>query len=157
MRTRQDVPSRRAFLTATGSAAAVAAFMPPGASAATLSEVERANEKVVNDFCAAWATRDPDQIGSYLADDVSFRAIESAPRTEGREAIIGALRDFLSSARSARFEMLRSTVIGNTVMNERIDHFDTGDDQLAFHISGVFLVIDGKIKEWQDYTWPEVD
>jgi len=75
---------------------------------------------------------------------------------EGREAIIGGIRDFLSSARSVRFEMLRSTVIGNTVMNERIDHFDTGDDQLAFHISGVFLVIDGKIKEWREYQWPEV-
>ncbi len=157
MPTPRDAPSRRAFLTATGSAAAVAAFMPRGASAATLTEVERANEKVVNDFCAAWVTRDPDQIGSYLAEDASFRALETAPRTEGRAAIIDSLRSFLSSARSARFEMIRSTVIGNTVMNERIDHFDTGDDQLAFHISGVFLVIDGKIKEWQDYTWPEVE
>ena len=156
MQTPQAAPSRRAFLTATGSAAACA-LLPRGASAATLSEVERANEKVVNDFCAAWVTRDPDQIGSYLSDDASFRPIETQPRIEGREAIIGGLRDFLSSARSARFEMIRSTVIGNTVMNERIDHFDTGDQQLAFHISGVFLVMDGKIKEWQDYTWPEVD
>ena len=152
------ITSRRSFLTATGGVAALAAVIAPrGANAATLSEVERANEKVVNDFCAAWSTLDADELGRYLADDATFRAVESSPRVEGREAIIGGFRSFLSSARSARIEMLRSTVIGATVLNERIDHFDTGDDQLSFHISGVFLVVDGKIQEWQDYTWPEVD
>ena len=30
-----------------------------------------------------------------------------------------------------------------------------GDNQMAFHITGFFLVKDGKIQEWQDYTWPE--
>ena len=152
------IPSRRSFLAATGSVAALAAFIAPRETkAATLSEVEKANEKVVDDFCAAWATLDPDNLGSYLAEDATFRAIESSPRVEGRDAIIDGLRGFLSSAKSARFEMLRSTVIGNTVLNERIDHFDTGDNQLSFHISGFFLVVNGKIKEWQDYTWPEVE
>ena len=83
--------------------------------------------------------------------------IETSPRTEGRKAIMSGMKDFLARTKNARFEVLRSTVMGNTVMNDRIDHFEMEDKKLAFHISGVFLVIDGKIKEWQDYTWPKVD
>lgn len=147
--------SRRSFLAATGSAAAVAAFVRPNvAHAADMSEIEKANEKVVNDFCAAWETLDLDKLGSFLADDAVFRMIESTPRIEGREAIIDGIKGFLATAKSARFEMLRSTVIGNTVLNERIDHFDMGERKMDFHISGFFLVKEGKIVEWQDYTWP---
>jgi limonene-1,2-epoxide hydrolase len=150
--------SRRSFITAAGAAgaaAATAAFLRPTiAKAADISEIEKANEKVVNDFCAAWESLDPDQLGSFLADDATFRMIESRPRVDGREAIINGIKGFLANAKSARFEMIRSTVMGNTVLNERIDHFDMGENKMAFHITGFFLVKDGKIIEWQDYTWP---
>ncbi len=147
--------SRRTFLAATGSAAAIASLIrPTAAHAADVGEIEKANEKVVNDFCAAWESLDSDKLGSFLADDATFRMIEGRPRVEGREAIVGGIKGFLANAKSARFEMIRSTVMGNTVLNERIDHFDMGDNQMAFHITGFFLVKDGKIAEWQDYTWP---
>ncbi len=148
--------TRRTFFAAAGTAAAVAAFVRPGkADAAEIGDIEKANEKVVNDFCAAWETLDADKLGSFLADEATFRMIESSPRVEGREAIVGGIKGFLANAKSARFEMIRSTVMGNTVLNERIDHFDMGERQMAFHITGFFLVNDGKIQEWQDYTWPE--
>lgn len=148
--------SRRTFIAAAGSAAALAAFVRPGiAHAADMSTIEKANEKVVNDFCAAWETLDSEKLGSFLTDDATFRMIESSPRVDGRETIMGGIKGFLANAKSARFEMIRSTVMGNTVLNERIDHFDMGDRQMAFHITGFFLVNDGKIQEWQDYTWPE--
>lgn len=150
------ISSRRAFLTATGSAAALATFAASNETqAADQSDAEKANEKVVNDFCAAWATLDTDKLGSFLAEDAVFRMIESRPPVEGRDAIIGGFKGFLATAKSARFEMVRSAVMGNTVMNERIDHFDLGDNKMSFHITGLFYVADGKIKEWRDYTWPE--
>ena len=98
-----------------------------------------------------------DKLGSFLAEDATFRMIESSPPVNGRDAIMAGIKGFLANAKSARFEMIRSTVMGNTVLNERIDHFDMGDNQMSFHISGFFFVKDGKIQEWQDYTWPEGD
>ena len=152
--------SRRYFLGATG-ATAVAVSSPCSAGDAPVdkpaSQVEQANEKVVNDFCAAWATRDADKIGSFLAKDAVYRMIETSAPTKGREAIMATLKGFLEKASSARFEILRSTVMGNTVLNDRIDYFELEDRKLKFHISGFFWVVDGKIKEWQDYSWPKVD
>ena len=152
----QTSPSRRGFLGATG-AGALTLAAESAASAAPISEVEKANEKVVNDFCAAWKTRDAATIGSFLANDAVYRMIETSPPTKGRDAIMAALKDFLGKAKSARFEVLRSTVMGNTVLNDRIDYFELEDSKLKFHISGFFWVVDGKIKEWQDYSWPKVN
>ena len=67
------------------------------------------------------------------------------------------MEGFLSTLKKAEFEVFRSSVMGNTVLNDRADRFDTGDNQMEFHISGFFYVVDGKIKEWQDYSWPKVD
>ncbi len=152
------ITSRRAFLATTASAAALAAIVKPQeANAATISEVEEANAKVVQDFCDAWATRDAEKIGSYLAEDVSFRMIEGRERKEGRESVMDGIKGFLDSLKSAEFEVFRSSVFGNTVINDRADRFETADKKMEFHISGFFFVVDGKIKEWQDYTWPKAD
>ena len=153
------ITSRRIFLAASGTAAAALATVPRVASAAKQSEVEAANEKVVNDFCAAWKSKDAEEIGSYLHEECSFRMIEEpvAERQEGKDEIMGGLKRFLANAKSAEFEVLRSVCMGNTVLNDRVDRFEIGDNKQAFHISGFFLVKDGKIREWQDYTWPKVD
>ena len=110
---------------------------------------------MVNGFCAAWESVDPDKWAGVLAEDAVFRMIEGRPRVEGRDKIVESFRGCLANAKSAKFEMLRSTAMGNMVINERIDHFDTGTNQMDFHITGFFLVKDGKIVEWQDYTMPE--
>ncbi len=152
------IVSRRSFLVATGGAATLATFAAPReVRAATLSEAEKAVEKVVNDFCAAWETKDANKIESYLADDVTFQAIETSPVIEGRETLMEGFKKFLSSAKYVRFEMLRSMVIGKTVINDRVDSFDLGDNPRSAHISGFFFVVDGKIKEWRDYSLPAVD
>jgi limonene-1,2-epoxide hydrolase len=152
------IASRRAFLATTASAAALATFTKPQeAKAAALSDVEAASAKVVQDFCDAWATRDAEKIGSYLAEDASFRMIESSDRKEGRESIMEGIKKFLGTMKIAEFAVLRSSVLGNTVINDRIDRFENAEKKMEFHISGFFYVADGKIKEWQDYTWPEVD
>jgi len=118
--------------------------------------VEKANEKIVNEFCAAWATMDTEKIGEHMADDCVFRMLENRPITEGKEAILGGTKTFLANAKSAEFEVLRSHAMGNIVINDRIDRFDTGGNKMVFHIVGIFYVADGKIKEWRDYSMPKV-
>ncbi len=140
------------------SAAALATLSKPQeAKAAALSDVEEANAKVVQDFCDAWASRDAEKIGSYLAEDVSFRMIESSERKEGRQSVMEGVKKFLGTMKNAEFEVLRSSVFGNTVINDRIDRFENAEKKMEFHISGFFYVADGKIKEWQDYSSPKVD
>ena len=66
MRTRFD---RRTLISAAGAAAAAAVFARPGAAnAAEWTEPEKANVKIVTDFCAAWLTHDSNTVNAFLAD-----------------------------------------------------------------------------------------
>ncbi len=156
MSTSDGGTNRREFLAAGGVGAAL--LLAAGESRADdsgASAVEQANEKVVNEFCATWETMDIDKIMGFLDDKIVFRMIDNMPFVEGKQAMLDAIGPFLATRTSARFEMLRSTAIGNIVINERIDHFgkEEGADD-AFHITGVFLVKNGKIVEWRDYMMP---
>ncbi len=156
MSTSDGGTNRREFLAAGGvGAALVLAAGESRADDSGASAVEQANEKVVNEFCATWETMDIDKIMGFLDDKIVFRMIDNMPFIEGKPAMIDAIGQFLATRKSARFEMLRSTGIGNIVINERIDHFgkEEGPED-AFHITGVFLVKNGKIVEWRDYMMP---
>ncbi len=143
---------RRTLLAAGGLGVAALFASAKPAHAADLTAEEQAALKLVNDFCASWESLDADKIGTFLAEKATFRMIETAPRREGREAIVTGIKAFISTAKSARFEVIRSQVIGNIVINERIDHFDMGTKQNAFHVIGFFWIKDGAIGEWQDYS-----
>lgn len=149
--------NRRNFLLA-GAAGSAIALGLSGVSAADASsgksETEDANEKLVNEFCATWESMDIDKLVSFLSDDVVFRMIDTAPFVEGKEALREGIVGFLSTRKSARFEMIRPQVMGNIVVNERIDHFGREDGNDAFNAVGVFLVKNGKIAEWRDYMMP---
>lgn len=148
--------NRREFLAAGGvGAALLLAAGKTQAADSVISTAEKANEKVVNDFCAAWETMDIDKIASFLDDEIVFRMIDDAPFTEGKQALVEGMGGFLSNLKSARFEMLRSVAMGNIVVNDRIDHFGKEDGSAdAYHITGVFKVKEGKIVEWRDYMMP---
>jgi limonene-1,2-epoxide hydrolase len=160
MESRQQLTGRREFFTTGAAALALASIATAEATAAEVSPAlrahEEANAKLVNEVCAAWETMDVDKIASYWGDEVSFRMIEGMQRIEGKSALIDGTRQFLATRSKARFEVLRTAAMGNTVINERIDHFTRDDGEDAFHITGFFLVKDGKIVEWQDYTMPPV-
>ena len=156
MSTSDSGTNRREFLAAGSLGAAL--ILAAGESSANdsgASAAEQANEKVVNEFCATWETMDIDKLMAFLDDKIVFRMIDNTPFIEGKQAMTGAIGQFLGTRKSARFEMLRSTGIGNIVINERIDHFgkEEGPED-AFHITGFFLVKNGKIVEWRDYMMP---
>ena len=148
--------NRREFLAAGGVGAAL--LLAAGESRAddrAVSAVELANEKVVNEFCAIWETMDIDKIMGFIDDKIVFRMIDNMPFIEGKQAVIEGIGQFLASRKSARFEMLRSVAVGNIVVNERIDHFGKEDGpEDAYHVTGFFLVKNGKIVEWRDYMMP---
>ena len=139
---------RRRFLAGASGLAAVAAFTRP-AEAAEMTADEKANAKVVNDFCAAWPSHDLAKVMAFFADNGAYRMTETMEPAKGRDAVTARVKSIID--RVEKFEVLDTFARGPMVINERIDRF-TGGPLKAWHGVGVFFVKDGKIVEWYDYT-----
>ena len=126
-----------------------AAGLSVGAAAAEPTAAERANTQVVRDFCAAWPSHDLDRILSFFADAGSYRMTETMEPTKGREALVARIKMIINNV--TQFEILDTWSRGPMVVNERIDRF-TNFQLKSWHGVGVFLIKDGKIVEWYDYT-----
>jgi limonene-1,2-epoxide hydrolase len=140
--------NRRTFMT-TGLATLAAAGAAREAGAAEPTTAEKANVKVVNDFCAAWAGRDLSKITAFFADGIAYRATETMEPAKGREAVSTLIKTFLDGV--SKFDVLETFARGPMVINERIDHFTKGPLR-SWRGVGVFFLKDGKILEWYDYT-----
>ena len=141
--------TRRSLLVAT-CLGALAASGLPGLSFAGGNATEGANKKVVADFIASW--NDPDKAVGFLASDASVRMVEDQPAVVGPAAIGAAFKSFLTPGVTLTVKTLDTTVYGPVVMNRRIDTLKTaGKPDQVFRVVGVFVVKDGKIKEWTDY------
>jgi limonene-1,2-epoxide hydrolase len=131
-------------------------------------EEEKQNLEIVADFCRAHATKDVARIEMLIADDCLYRGTEAAkpwaavttgpngevrvaPGSLGRQAVMNAVRGYLS-ADKVEFEIIGPQLVkGSVVLHERIDRFTRGDQIRMFHAAGFFFLRDGKIKEWTDY------
>ena len=144
---------RRAVLgTAAGLGALMTLTTAGSAQAAELSDAEKANVKLVGDFCAAWATRDFAKILPFLADDSSYRMSETTPAVTGHAGVRERLGSWIDSSQQIEFKILDTYAKGPMVVNHRIDRFVSTTRPLTWEGVGVFFVKDGKIKEWSDYT-----
>jgi limonene-1,2-epoxide hydrolase len=146
---------RRTFLgTAVGAAglSALATLGAASAEAAQLGDAEKANTKIVADFCAAWATRDLAKIVPFLADDSVYRMSETTPPAIGHAGVRERLGSWLETSQQIEFRILETFARGPMVVNHRIDRFVSTTRPLTWEGVGVFFVKDGKIKEWMDYT-----
>lgn len=141
--------NRRTFLTIGAGTAVAAGFGARAEAGAEPTAVEKANVKLVNDFCAAWPSHDLAKILSFFAAEGAYRMTETAEPVKGHDAMAARIRPFLD--RVQRFEILDTFARGPMVFNERIDHF-SGGPLKAWHGVGVFFIKDGKIVEWSDYT-----
>jgi limonene-1,2-epoxide hydrolase len=151
-------PARRHWLAAGSLLLAGCATTGPAAApeATPPSALERANEDLVNRFCAAWSTRDVEQLVPFLADDLVYQVFEGRPDILGVAQFRREMEPFLRKLERVEWEILRSRAIGPLVINERIDHFvaPAGGRSQHFPIAGLFVVKDAKIRLWRDYTLP---
>ena len=145
---RNTTINRRRFLTTGGGLAALAAFAQSG-EAAEITADERANVKVVTDFCAAWPSHDLAKVMAFFADNGAYRMTETMEPAKGRDAVAARVKSIID--RVEEFKVLDTFARGPMVINERIDRF-SGGPLKAWHGVGVFFVKDGKIVEWYDYT-----
>ena len=140
--------SRRGVLAGAGFGAA-GLVLAGGAQAAPMSEAEKANVKLVDDFCAACGGKDADRIMAFFSDNPSYRQTEQQAPAAGRQAVAEKIAGLVKVA--TKFEVHESWARGPMVINERTDYFDSPRLK-RWHGVGVFLVKDGKIVEWQDFT-----
>ena len=148
METTARAIDRRMFL-ATGLGVAAATAVARTADAAEPSATEKANMQIVKDFCAAWPSHDLEKILAFFPDNGAYRMTEAMEPAKGREALTARIKTFINNV--SQFEILDTWARGPMVINERIDRFSNFQLK-SWHGVGVFLVKDGKIVEWYDYT-----
>jgi len=145
--------NRRTFLSAAGVGAATLAGMPTLLEAADWSAAEKGNVAAVSGMCRAWAAPlDLEKIGSFLTEDCVYRPLETAAPIKGRQAIVEALKKMLGSTSKAEFKVVQTFARGPIVFNERFDSLAMPQRNINWHGVGVFMVRDGKIAEWSDFT-----
>jgi limonene-1,2-epoxide hydrolase len=140
--------SRRNFLAA-GAGALALAGMPRLASAAEFSDEEQANVNLVNEFCAAWPSRDLSTIMDFFTDDSAYRMTETTELADGYDEVSARIETIINNV--DRFDVLETFARGPMVINERIDYFSDFAIK-SWRGVGVFFVRDGKIVDWYDYT-----
>ena len=148
MTNRRPGRGRRAFL-ATGLGAAALAGLAPPAQAAEPTALERANMKLVEDFCAAWPSHDLDRILAFFAPNGAYRMTEAMEPAKGRDALTARIKTIITNV--DEFKILDTWARGPMVVNERVDRFSNFVLK-SWHGVGIFLIKDGKIVEWYDYT-----
>jgi limonene-1,2-epoxide hydrolase len=145
-----DATTRRSFLTIAGAGLAGMVGSASVAAAADPTPAERANMKLVTEFCEAFSADDVDRIMSFMADPCSYRVLETMEPIKGFAAVKNQITGLVKVA--DRFEVLDTFARGPMVFNERIDHFAPGFFMRSWHGVGVFFVKGEKIIEWQDFT-----
>ena len=107
---------------------------------------------IVTAFVAEFDAEHP-EVGTlldYFSDDAVYHNIPTDP-AEGKAAIEKGL-SYTQQMSSRGWEVVNQAVNGNTVINERIDRFEVGGNQVELPVVGVFEVNDdGKITAWRDY------
>jgi limonene-1,2-epoxide hydrolase len=111
--------------------------------------------QVVEDFVAAFAHRDVQQLAPYLDADVVFEAYGDSP-VHGRDALLAIWQRVFESFAEVDFSTLHQAVNGEVVLEEQVHGLALPGRQLApIRNVAVYRVHDGLITEWRDYSNPQ--
>jgi limonene-1,2-epoxide hydrolase len=114
------------------------------------------NERLIENFCAAWSRRNIDEILAYFSPDAVYHNMPLEP-LRGVDEIRATLEMFLVPSESIDFELLALASTGNLVFTERVDRFRIMGRDVVLPVAGVFELHNEKIVAWRDYfdmqTW----
>ena len=145
--------SRRGALVAGGLGALAIAGLAGSARAASPihSPADRANIKLVSDFCHSW--NDPDQAVTMLAPDAAVRMYFDKPPIVGAAEVRAEMQKFMGLKDKVTVNIHKIFAEGPVVVVVRTDTLTSpGKPDQVFKIVGVFNVRNGKIQEWIDYN-----
>ncbi len=124
---------------------------PPGEALIEPGQ-EADNLAIVVGFCEAWSSLDLRQVVAFMSEDAVYRMTEETPPAIGHQALIDQMQPWVDTSSAIEFRIVDSWARGPLVMNHRIDIFISDTRPLIWEGVGTFLIRDGKIKEWSDFT-----
>ena len=131
-----------------------------GVYADDISEIEKANIKLVSDFYNSWPTSDMKKITSYLTDDAVYTGLahhhqSENPVLKGKQAFKDYWWSMIKDLDAQTIELVRASAIGNTVMTERNGSATTNGKTYYFNVGTIFYIVHGKIKTFTEYHLPQ--
>jgi len=117
-----------------------------------LSDEEKANIRLVDKFCAAWEAMDLQQVTATMNEQCIYRQSQDTPPVTGHQAVIDLMQPWIESSHAITYEVLETFARGPVVINRRIDIYHSETNNLEWEGVGLFLIEDGLIREWQDFT-----
>ena len=119
---------------------------------ASLSEEEKANIRLVDKFCSAWEAMDLQQVTATMTEQCIYRQSQDTPPVTGHQGVIDLMQPWIESSHAITYEVLETFSRGPVVINRRIDIYHSETNNLEWEGVGLFLIEDGLIREWQDFT-----
>ncbi|MFI9384648.1 limonene-1,2-epoxide hydrolase family protein [Kutzneria sp. NPDC052558] len=111
----------------------------------------RTPDELVAEFCALWASPDPEKLAEFFAEDAVYHNIPLSP-VHGRAAIEEFIAGFTAGYDGIDFAVHHQVSYGNVVMNERTDTLRRKDGvAVDLPVAGVFEIVDDRIVAWRDY------
>ncbi len=132
---------------------AVSEFTPAEAQTRTLTKQERDAVQVVNAWDAAWAAKDAEKIGAFMAENCEFRADPSEPELKkGRAQFISDIKRLVELGITMTIvdTVAYGGEAGTAVLQKRVDTITINGNKREIPLAAFFRVKDGKIQEWLD-------
>lgn len=108
------------------------------------------NTDIIRAFVADWSKLDAELLASYFTSDGCYYNMPTQP-VRGRDKVQAFIKDFLASWTETQWDILNIAEQGDVVYCERLDRTKTSNGDVDLPCFGVFVMENGKIKEWRDY------
>jgi limonene-1,2-epoxide hydrolase len=132
---------------------AVSGFAPVEAQTRTLTKQERDAVQVVNGWDAAWATKDAEKIGAFMAENCEFRADPSEPELKkGRAQFVSDIKRLVELGITIKIvdTVAYGGEAGTAILQKRVDTITISGKKREIPLAAFFRVKEGKIQEWLD-------
>ncbi|MGI9328224.1 MAG: limonene-1,2-epoxide hydrolase family protein [Pseudomonadales bacterium] len=108
------------------------------------------NTDIIREFVADWSKLDAVLLASYFASDGCYYNMPTQP-VRGRANVQEFIANFLASWTETHWDILNIAEKDDIVYCERLDRTKTSNGDVDLPCFGVFVMENGKIKEWRDY------
>lgn len=126
----------------------------PAAAQTKPTKQEQDAINVVNMWNAAWATKDAEKVGAFMAEDCVFRGDPSEKELKhGRAAFVNEAKGLIAMI-SLTIKPVETHAVGGetgvVVLQRRVDSITINGRKMEVPLVAFFRVKDGKIQEWLD-------
>lgn len=112
--------------------------------------MSKSNRDLVVDNLLAFDRLAYEEIAADYAEDAVLHFMQKEP-IQGRQTILEFFQREFEPITNTHIEILEVFEVGDTVIVERIDHYDYEGHHVSCPICNVTTVIDGEITRWHEY------